>query len=147
MDQKDWIELKVGRIFGLKRSIFDILFRKKINNYALTLINNDNEEEKMYLLTGKYESQNLAMAIENIEPNVQTLELLFRHVIKEFDLKIDYVLICSVNSEGYYKSIVKFSSLNKNQIVEARTVDLISLGLRNKSKIYIEKELFENSKC
>ncbi|MCL9770149.1 bifunctional nuclease family protein [Flavobacterium sp. HXWNR69] len=143
MTKKDWIELEIGRIYNIERSIFEKVFKKNNQKYVLTLFNKNDKTQKMQILTGKTESQILAMAIENIEPPVQTMEILFKNVIREFELKLEYVLINELSEDGYYKSIAKYCGKEKCKEFQARTVDLITLCLRHSSPIYIEKEIFE----
>jgi bifunctional DNase/RNase len=145
MINKDWIELEVGRIFIIKRNIFKRLFKIGNQEYAITLFNKNNNAQKMFIVTGKTESQILAMAIEKIEPSVQTFEILFKSVVEEFEIKLEYALINEINEIGHYKSIVKYCGKEKSKIFQARTVDLITLCLRQNSPIYIEKEIFERN--
>ena len=145
MIKKDWIELEIGRIYNTERSIFDKLFKKNNQKYVLTLFNKNDKTQKMLMLTGETESQIMAMAIENIEPSVTTVEILFKNVLDEFELKLEYALINELNEDGHYKSIAKYCGKEKSKVFQARTVDLITLCLRHKSPIFIEKEIFEKS--
>lgn len=145
MISKDWVELEVEKIYIIKRNIFKKLFNRDNQKYALKLINKNDREQKMFIVTKKTESQIISMAIEKIEPSVQTVEILFKNVVEEFELKLEYMLINELNKEGYYKSIAKYCGKEKSKIFQARTVDLITLCIRQNSPIYIEKEIFEKN--
>ncbi|MCU4190257.1 bifunctional nuclease family protein [Flavobacterium sp. HXWNR29] len=145
MISKDWIELEVEKIYNIKSNLFEKLFRRDNQKYALKLINKNDRKQKMFIGTRKTESQTIALAIEKIEPSVETVEILFKNVVEEFGLKLEYMLINELNKEGHYKSIAKYYRKEKSKIFQARTVDLITLCLRQNSPIYIEKEIFEKN--
>ena len=61
-------------------------------NYLISFIlffscNSKEDKEKMFIGTRKTESQTIALAIEKIEPSVETVEILFKNVVEEFGLK------------------------------------------------------------
>ncbi len=140
----NYVELEVGGILNLKRSIYEKLTeRKKEINYVLTLLNKKDRTQILSILIGKSGAQSIAVEIEKMELPIQTLESLFKNVLESFEIKLDYILITEIDEKGYYKSKMKLTYNEKSTEFYGRTTDLILLALKHKSPIYIQKEKFE----
>lgn len=65
--------------------------------------------------------------------------------IEGFDIRLENITITKVDENGIYHSFIGYNNGQKKINVESRVFDAISMALKLKSSIYINKNTFDEN--
>ena len=105
-----------------------------------------NSKQEFPVIVGTMEAQSIALALEGINlPRPMTHDLIC-NILKQFDARIDKIIIKNQKNGTLFSQIV-ISYPNNNIIkIDSRPSDAIAIALRLSSKIYISDSLIQNLK-
>ncbi len=99
---------------------------------------------KLPIVIGNYEAQTIAFEMEGLKPSRPMTHDLFKSFAEAFRIKLVEVYINDL-IEGIFYSQLIFEMNGSPMNIDARTSDAISLALRFKSPIYINKSILDNA--
>jgi len=115
-------------------------------NGAYALILSEMEgERKLPIVIGAFEAQSIAIALEKeIRPPRPLTHDLFKNFADRFDIVIKQVIIHKLVDGVFYSSLI-CERENKEEIIDARTSDAISLALRFDAPIFTYKNILDKA--
>jgi len=99
---------------------------------------------KLPIVIGNYEAQTIAFEMEGLKPSRPMTHDLFKSFAQAFNIKLIEVFINDLQ-EGVFYSLLVFDMDGTIINIDARTSDAISLALRFKCPIYINKTILDNT--
>ena len=112
--------------------------------YALILSEIDGER-KLPIVIGAFEAQSIAIALEKeIRPPRPLTHDLFKNFADRFDIVIKQVIIHKLVDGVFYSSLI-CEREGKEEIIDARTSDAISLALRFSAPIFTYKNILDKA--
>ena len=115
-------------------------------NGAYALILSEIEgERKLPIVIGAFEAQSIAIALEKeIRPPRPLTHDLFKNFADRFDIVIKQVIIHKLVDGVFYSSLI-CDREGKEEIIDARTSDAISLALRFNAPIFTYKNILDKA--
>lgn len=112
--------------------------------YALILSEIDGER-KLPIVIGAFEAQSIAIALEKeIRPPRPLTHDLFKNFADRFDIVIKQVIIHKLVDGVFYSSLI-CQREDKEETIDARTSDAISLALRFNAPIFTYKNILDKA--
>lgn len=112
--------------------------------YALILSETDGER-KLPIVIGAFEAQSIAIALEKeIRPPRPLTHDLFKNFADRFNVVIKQVIIHKLVDGVFYSSLI-CEQEGKEEIIDARTSDAISLALRFQAPIFTYKNILDKA--
>ena len=112
--------------------------------YALILSEVDGER-KLPIVIGAFEAQSIAIALEKeIRPPRPLTHDLFKNFADRFNIVVKQVIIHKLVDGVFYSSIICERD-NKEEIIDARTSDAISLALRFSAPIFTYRNILDKA--
>lgn len=116
-------------------------------NGAYALILSEMEgERKLPIVIGAFEAQSIAIALEKeIRPPRPLTHDLFKNFADRFTIVIKQVIIHKLVDGVFYSSLICEQQEGKEEIIDARTSDAISLALRFNAPIFTYKNILDKA--
>lgn len=112
--------------------------------YAL-ILNEVNGDRKLPIVIGAYEAQAIAIAIEeDLKPPRPLTHDLFKTFCDRFGLVVTQVIIHKLVDGVFFSSIICKSN-DKEEVIDARTSDAISLALRFDAPIFTYQNILDKA--
>ena len=112
--------------------------------YALILSEEDGER-KLPIVIGAFEAQSIAIALEkDIRPPRPLTHDLFKNVFNSFNVIVKQVIIHKLVDGVFYASLICENN-DKEEIIDARTSDVIALAVRFSAPIFTYKNIIEKA--
>lgn len=115
------------------------------NSSSYTLILGEKGSNiKLPIVIGAYEAQTIAFEMEGIKPSRPMTHDLFKSFAEAFNIKLIEVFISNLEDGVFYSQLI--FDMNGSPIhIDARTSDAISLALRFKCPILINKKIIDEA--
>ncbi|WKW47441.1 bifunctional nuclease family protein [Myroides sp. JBRI-B21084] len=112
--------------------------------YAL-ILNEVNGDRKLPIVIGAYEAQAIAIAIEeDLKPPRPLTHDLFKTFCDRFNIIVTQVIIHKLVDGVFYSSIICKNN-DKEEVIDARTSDAISLALRFDAPIFTYQNILDKA--
>ncbi|MCX7697174.1 MAG: bifunctional nuclease family protein [Bacteroidales bacterium] len=101
-------------------------------------------KRKLPILIGQFEAQAIAMEMQSIKPPRPLTHDLLKNVIKNFNIKLNEVIIHDFK-EGTYYALLILEKDNKIYQVDSRPSDAVALALRFNCPIYTTPQILDET--
>ncbi|WP_031426308.1 bifunctional nuclease family protein [Flavimarina sp. Hel_I_48] len=129
----------------VRMNIKGISYSQTQNGAYALILNEIDGERKLPIVIGAFEAQSIAIALEKeIRPPRPLTHDLFKNFADRFDVVIKQVIIHKLVDGVFYSSLI-CEREGKEETIDARTSDAISLALRFDAPIFTYKNILDKA--
>jgi len=114
------------------------------SNIPIVILKNEETKQILPIWIGPLEASSILLELEHITPPRPMTHDLFVNFIKQNSIKIKKVIITELNNNTYFAKIIYRANF-KNKEMDARPSDAISIALRTKAPVYVNKKVIDNT--
>ncbi len=114
------------------------------SNVPIVILKDDETKNILPIWIGPLEASSILLELEHITPPRPMTHDLFINLIKQNNINIKKIVITELKNNTYFAKIQYKAGL-KNKEMDARPSDAISIALRTKAPVYVNKKVIENT--
>ncbi len=114
------------------------------SNVPIVILKDEETKNVLPIWIGPLEASSILLKLENITPPRPMTHDLIINFIEQNNIKIKKIIITELENNTYFSKILYKAGL-KNKEVDARPSDAISIALRTKAPVYVNKKIIENT--
>jgi bifunctional DNase/RNase len=116
-----------------------------ITNMPIIILRDQEGQKVLPIWVGVFETNAIALQIENIQtPRPMTRDLL-RNVIQDLQATVEKIVVCDRKENTFY-ALIHLRSPAGQVAIDARPSDAIALALRTRAPILVEERVIDNAK-
>ena len=114
------------------------------SNIPIVILKDEKTKNVLPIWIGPLEASSILLELEHITPPRPMTHDLFANFIKQNNIKIKKIIITELNNNTYFAKIIYKAGL-KTKEMDARPSDAISIALRTKAALFVNKKVIENT--
>ena len=110
----------------------------------VVILKDEKKNRWLPIWVGPYEAKMISLALEEIEAKRPLPHDLMKNILHELDAVVTKIVICNLEKDTYFASIVLRIGMKKKEI-DARPSDAIALALRVNAPIYVTETILKKA--
>jgi len=114
------------------------------SNIPIVILKDKKTKNILPIWIGPLEASSILLELEHVTPPRPMTHDLFVNFVKQNNIRIKKIIITELNNNTYFAKILYKSGL-KTREMDARPSDAISIALRTKAALFVNKDVIDNT--